>query len=49
MLYVLIRNFAFELQDGPGSKVDIVGDVLSVPGISGENGSRVPLRVRRLG
>ncbi|KIJ12885.1 hypothetical protein PAXINDRAFT_100953 [Paxillus involutus ATCC 200175] len=48
VLSVLIRNFTFEFRDGPETKVDIAGVVLPHPKIEGEEGSRVPLRVRRV-
>ena len=49
VLYVLLRRFSFELLDGPDSKVGVVGEILSVPGVPGGDGKRVSLRVRRLG
>ncbi|KAH7923529.1 cytochrome P450 [Leucogyrophana mollusca] len=48
VLSVLIRNFAFELRDGPETKVDTARGVLPRPKIEGEDGCMVPLRVRRL-
>ncbi|EPS95204.1 hypothetical protein FOMPIDRAFT_1085622, partial [Fomitopsis schrenkii] len=46
-LHMLIQNYVFELLDGPGSKVDVVGDMASVPGVPGGDGDCVPLKVRR--
>ncbi|KIJ58837.1 hypothetical protein HYDPIDRAFT_33751 [Hydnomerulius pinastri MD-312] len=48
VLSVLIRNYAFEFKDGPGTKTDLAGGVMPRPKIAGEEGSRVPLRVRRI-
>ncbi|KAH7907168.1 cytochrome P450 [Hygrophoropsis aurantiaca] len=48
VLSVLIRNFAFELRDGPDTKVELTRGVLSRPKIAGEAGYDVPLKVRRL-
>ncbi|KIM86964.1 hypothetical protein PILCRDRAFT_815408 [Piloderma croceum F 1598] len=47
-LSVLVRNFAFELRDGPNTKLEI-GRVLALrPKIVGEEECRMPLRVRRV-
>ncbi|KAH7906851.1 cytochrome P450, partial [Hygrophoropsis aurantiaca] len=48
VLSVLIRNFAFELRDGPDTKVELARGVLPRPKIAGEAGYEVPLKVRRL-
>jgi len=48
VLSVLIRNFAFELRDGPSTKIERVRGILPRPTVSGEKGAKVPLRVRRL-
>ncbi|KAF9237030.1 cytochrome P450 [Melanogaster broomeanus] len=47
VLSVLIRNFMFEFTGGPDPKVDIAGGILPRPKLEGEEGSRVPLRVKR--
>jgi len=47
-LSVLIRNYAFELRDGPDTKFEIRRMMLPRPKVSGEEGCRVPLRVRRV-
>jgi hypothetical protein len=47
-LSVLVRNYAFELRDGPDTKIEI-GRVLGLrPKIVGEDECRMPLRVRRV-
>ncbi|KAF8838203.1 cytochrome P450 [Paxillus ammoniavirescens] len=48
VLSVLVRNFTFEFRDGPETKMGNAGGVLPRPKIEGEEGSRVPLRVRRV-
>ncbi|EPS95222.1 hypothetical protein FOMPIDRAFT_87477 [Fomitopsis schrenkii] len=48
VLLVLIRNYAFELRDGPETKVEIRRGILPRPSIAGEEGAKLPLRVRRL-
>lgn len=48
VLSVLIRNFTFEFPDGPQTKLGIAGGILPRPKILGEEGSRVPLLVRRV-
>ncbi|KAH7921992.1 cytochrome P450 [Leucogyrophana mollusca] len=48
VLSVLIKNFSFELRDGPETKIDLARGVLPRPKIEGEDGCMVPLRVRRL-
>ncbi|KAH9928825.1 cytochrome P450 [Fomitopsis serialis] len=48
VLSVLIRNYAFELRDGPDTKTEVKRGILPRPSIVGEEGARLPLRVRRL-
>ncbi|KAF8838202.1 cytochrome P450 [Paxillus ammoniavirescens] len=48
ILSILVRNFTFEFRDGPETKMGNAGGVLPRPKIEGEEGSRVPLRVRRV-
>ncbi|KZT13226.1 cytochrome P450 [Laetiporus sulphureus 93-53] len=48
VLSVLIRNYAFDFKDGPETKIDLVRGILPRPRIEGEEGTRLPLRVRRL-
>ena len=45
---MLVRNFAFELRDGPGTKIKTKVAIMSRPAIEGEEGTELPLRVRRL-
>ena len=48
MLFVLVRNFAFELRDGPETRIKTKVAIMSRPTIEGEEGTQFPLRVRRL-
>ncbi|EIW75879.1 cytochrome P450 [Coniophora puteana RWD-64-598 SS2] len=48
VLSVLVRNFAFELRDGPDTKFESQRTFLPRPRVAGEKGVNVPLRVRRL-
>jgi len=48
VLSVLIRNFSFELRDGPGTQFESQRTFLPRPRVVGEKGVDVPLRVRRL-
>ena len=45
---VLIRNYVFELRDGPETKVDKVIVLAPRPKVVGEAGYAVPMRVRRV-
>ncbi|KAG1885874.1 cytochrome P450 [Suillus fuscotomentosus] len=47
VLSVLVKNFVFELRDGPDTPVEIVRGILLRPRVAGEDGTGVPLRVRR--
>jgi hypothetical protein len=42
-----VKNFVFEMRDGPDSEIEIVRGLLPRPRIVGEDGIGVPLRVRR--
>ncbi|KZT00685.1 cytochrome P450 [Laetiporus sulphureus 93-53] len=48
VLSVLIKNFAFELRDGWETRIEVILGVNERPRVAGEEGVRVPLRVRRL-
>ncbi len=48
VLCVLIRNFSFELVDGPDTKLDLHYSLMAHPKMAGESGSVVPMRVRRI-
>ncbi|TFY68884.1 hypothetical protein EVJ58_g742 [Rhodofomes roseus] len=48
VLCVLIRSYAFEFRDGPDTKTEIKRGILPRPSIAGEEGARLPLRVKRL-
>ena len=47
VLTVLIRNYVFDMRDGPETKVDMVFTILPRPKVSGEDGYAMPMRVRR--
>jgi cytochrome P450 len=47
VLLVLVKNFVFEMRDGPDSQVEIVRGIMARPRVIGEDGIGVPLRVRR--
>ncbi|KAG6375286.1 cytochrome P450 [Boletus reticuloceps] len=46
VLTVLVKNFVFELRDGVDSKIEIGRGLLPRPKIAGEEGCKLPLRVR---
>ncbi|KAG5650385.1 hypothetical protein H0H81_012428 [Sphagnurus paluster] len=48
VLSVLIRNFAFELPNGPATNVGTHRAILQRPKIQGEDDARVPLLVKRV-
>ena len=48
VLTVLIRNFTFELQNGPATKIDSHRGLLPRPKVAGEEGPKVPLVVKRV-
>ncbi|EGN92321.1 hypothetical protein SERLA73DRAFT_117507 [Serpula lacrymans var. lacrymans S7.3] len=48
VLSVLVRNFTFEMRDGPDTKVELARGFFRRPTIVGGEGCRVPLRVRRV-
>ncbi|KAG1821055.1 cytochrome P450 [Suillus subaureus] len=47
VLSVLVKNFVFEMRDGPDTPVEIVRGILPRPRVVGEDGIGVPLRIRR--
>ncbi|KAG2366489.1 cytochrome P450 [Suillus spraguei] len=47
VLSVLVKNFVFEMRDGPDTEVEIASGLLPRPRVVGEDGIGVPLRVRR--
>lgn len=47
ILSVLVKHFVFEFRDGPETKIEMSTGVLPRPKVAGEEGSYVPLRVRR--
>ncbi|KAG6811698.1 hypothetical protein H0H92_006205 [Tricholoma furcatifolium] len=47
VLSVLIRNYTFDLPDGPNTKIEIHRSILPGPKI-GKDGVKVPMRVRRV-
>jgi len=46
-LSVLIRNFTFEMRDGPDTKVDRAISLFARPKVAGEQGYAMPMRIRR--
>ncbi|KIJ59411.1 hypothetical protein HYDPIDRAFT_162418 [Hydnomerulius pinastri MD-312] len=47
VLLVLVKHFVFELRDGPDTKMEMGRGLLPRPRVIGEEGTKVPLRVRR--
>ncbi|KAG2367857.1 cytochrome P450 [Suillus spraguei] len=47
VLSVLVKNFVFEMRDGPDTEVEIAIGISPRPRVVGEDGIGVPLRVRR--
>ncbi|KAI6131615.1 cytochrome P450 [Pisolithus croceorrhizus] len=47
VMSVLVKNFVFETRDGPNTRVELGRGMLPRPRIVGEEGTNVPLRVRR--
>ncbi|KAG6876262.1 hypothetical protein C0993_004630 [Termitomyces sp. T159_Od127] len=47
-LSVLIRNYTFELLDGPETKIEQHRSVLPRPKVAGQTGAKVPMRVTRV-
>ena len=48
VLGVLIKNYRFELPDGPETKLEHCRGVLPRPRVVGQKGANVPMRVRRV-
>ncbi|KAF8148864.1 cytochrome P450 [Crassisporium funariophilum] len=48
VLSVLIRNYTFELPNGPDTKIDKHPSILPRPKVAGEVGAKVPMKVRRV-
>lgn len=42
---VLIRNYVFDLRDGPETKLDLITSLLPRPKVVGEEGYNMPMRV----
>jgi len=47
-LSVLIRNYSFELPEGPATKIESHQSVLPRPKVAGQDGPKVPLKVKRV-
>jgi len=47
VLSVLIRNYVFELRDGPETPIETIMTILPRPKVAGEKGYALPLRVRQ--
>ncbi|KAF9478457.1 cytochrome P450 [Pholiota conissans] len=48
VLSVLIRNYSFELPDGPDTKIEKHPSILPRPKVAGQVGPNAPMRVKRL-
>lgn len=48
VLSVLVRNYTFELKDGPKAEIDVKRGVLPRPTMKGEEGIRLPLLIKRV-
>ncbi|KAK6996796.1 cytochrome P450 [Favolaschia claudopus] len=48
VLSVLIRNYVFEFPDGPNTEIETQVALVPRPKVVGQNGAKVPLRVRRV-
>ncbi|KAI0751771.1 cytochrome P450 [Daedaleopsis nitida] len=48
VMCVLIKNYTFELRDGPETKIDHCRSVLPRPRVAGELGANVPMHIRRV-
>ncbi|KAI5117593.1 hypothetical protein M0805_004044 [Coniferiporia weirii] len=48
VLSVLVRNYIFDMRDGPKTKIEIVTTILPRPKIEGEKGYAMPMRIRRV-
>ncbi|KAF8075772.1 cytochrome P450 [Lyophyllum atratum] len=48
VLSVLVRNFTFELPDGPSTKFELHKAILDRPKVAGQDEAKVPLVVRRV-
>ncbi|KAI6004500.1 cytochrome P450 [Pisolithus orientalis] len=46
MLTMLVKNFVLEMRDGPDTKFEIIRGIALRPKIAGEDGIKMPLRVR---
>ncbi|KAG1785647.1 cytochrome P450 [Suillus plorans] len=46
VLSVLVKNFVFEMRDGPDTPVEVARGILPRPRVVGEDGTGVPLRIR---
>ncbi|KAG2068513.1 cytochrome P450 [Suillus decipiens] len=47
VLSVLVKNFVFEMRDGPNTEVEMARGIVPRPRVVGEDGIGVPLRIRR--
>ncbi len=48
VLSVLIRNFSFELLNGPDTEIDVHFSLMNHPKMAGQRGAALPLRVRQV-
>ncbi|KAI6097902.1 cytochrome P450 [Pisolithus sp. B1] len=46
LLLVLVKNFVLEMRDGPDTKVEMTRGIKMRPKVAGEDGIKVPLRIK---
>ncbi|KAI6030990.1 cytochrome P450 [Pisolithus marmoratus] len=49
VMAVLVKEFVFEMRDGPDTQIEMGIGLLPRPRVVGEDGTKLPLRVRRYG
>ncbi|KAL4079875.1 cytochrome P450 [Scleroderma yunnanense] len=49
VLWVLVKSFVIEMRDGPDTVVEIGEGILPRPKVAGEDGVKMPLRIKRYG
>ncbi|KAI6154194.1 cytochrome P450 [Pisolithus tinctorius] len=47
VMVVLVRSFVFEMRDGPDTQIEMAMGLLPRPRVTGEDGTKLPLRVNR--
>ncbi|KAI6012725.1 cytochrome P450 [Pisolithus orientalis] len=49
VMVVLVKSFVFEIRDGPDTQIEMAMGLLPRPRVTGEDGTKLPLRVNRYG